>query len=594
MKRLFASVMGLALAAGSLGLLGAPTASASSTPTLTITPNTGLTSNEAVTIAGSGFAPGASLAAVECIGTATTTTGCNLNAIAPIGVSSSGTFSMSFYVQTGPIGSGTCGTSATDTHCLIAVGTLAGTLVASGPITFAVPSSTPAGPSITVSPSTGLKNGDTVTITGSGFTPGDSLYALECLATATSAAGCNAAGATPITANSDGTLPSTTFKVTTGTIGTGTCGTSASDLSGCVISVSNATAGDAAHAAITFAAIAGPSITVSPSTGLKNGDTVTITGSGFTAGDSLYAVQCLATATSAAGCNAAGATPITANSDGTLPSTTFKVTTGTIGTGTCGTSASDLSGCVISVSNATAGDAAHAAITFAALTGPTITVSPSTGLKNGETVTITGSGFTPGDSLYALECLATATSAAGCNAAGATPITANSDGTLPSTSFKVTTGTIGTGACGTTAANVRDCVITVATVTGTDAVQEVIELNFEKVKFVRALYARPTLNLRNGQVVTVFGHGFIPRDRVYIVECLAGATGAASCDLRTLKAVTIRANGVLPATKFRVVTGKIGSRFCGTTRANLHSCTISVANVHKGDSKVVRIGFRLP
>ncbi len=370
MKRLFASVMSLALAAGSLGLLGAPTASASSTPTLTITPNTGLTSNEAVTIAGSGFAPGASLAAVECIGTATTTTGCNLNAIAPIGVSSSGTFSMSFYVQTGPIGSGTCGTSATDTHCLIAVGTLAGTLVASGPITFAVPSSTPAGPSITVSPSTGLKNGDTVTITGSGFTPGDSLYALECLATATSAAGCNAAGATPITANSDGTLPSTTFKVTTGTIGTGTCGT--------------------------------------------------------------------------------------------------------------------------------------------------------------------------------------------------------------------------------TAANVRDCVITVATVTGTDAAQETIELNFEKVKFVRALYARPTLNLRNGQVVTVFGHGFIPRDRVYIVECLAGATGAASCDLRTLKAVTIRANGVLPATKFRVVTGKIGSRFCGTTRANLHSCTISVANVHKGDSKVVRIGFRLP
>ncbi len=482
MKRLFASVMGLALAAGSLGLLGAPTASASSTPTLTITPNTGLTSNEAVTIAGSGFAPGASLAAVECIGTATTTTGCNLNAIAPIGVSSSGTFSMSFYVQTGPIGSGTCGTSATDTHCLIAVGTLAGTLVASGPITFAVPSSTPAGPSITVSPSTGLKNGDTVTITGSGFTPGDSLYALECLATATSAAGCNAAGATPITANSDGTLPSTTYKVTTGTIGTGTCGTSASDLSGCVISVSNATAGDAAHAAITFAA----------------------------------------------------------------------------------------------------------------LTGPTITVSPSTGLKNGETVTITGSGFTPGDSLYALECLATATSAAGCNAAGATPITANSDGTLPSTTFKVSTGTIGSGACGTTAANVRDCVITVATVTGTDVAQETIELNFEKVKFVRALYARPTLNLRNGQVVTVFGHGFIPRDRVYIVECLAGATGAASCDLRTLKAVTIRANGVLPATKFRVVTGKIGSRFCGTTRANLHSCTISVANVHKGDSKVVRIGFRLP
>ena len=370
MKRLFASVMGLALAAGSLGLLGSPTASASSTPTITITPNTGLTSNQAVTIAGSGFSPGASLAAVECIGTATTTAGCDLNAINPISVTATGTFTVTFYVQTGTIGNGTCGTSAADANCLIAVGTLAGTLVASGPITFATASSTP--------------------------------------------------------------------------------------------------------------------------------------------------------------------------------------------------------------------------------TGPSITVTPATGLKNGETVTITGSGFTAGDSLYAVQCLVAATSAAGCDTTGATPITANSDGTLPSTTFKVTAGTIGSGACGTTAANVRDCVITVATAAGTDAAQETIEFHFAKVTLVRTLYARPTLNLRNGQVVTVFGHGFIPRDHVYIVECLAGATGAAGCDLRTLKAVTIRANGVLPATKFRVVTGKIGSRFCGTTRANLRSCTISVANVHKGDSKVIRIGFRLP
>ncbi len=479
MKRLFVSVIGLVLSAGSLGLLGSSGASASATPTMTVTPNTGLTANQEVTIAGSGFAPNAALAAVECIGTATTTTGCDLNAITPINVSSTGTVSVNFYVQTGPIGNGTCGTSATDLNCAIAIGTLAGTLVADAPITFA-------------------------------------------------------------------------------------------------------------------AATTGPAITVTPSTGLKNGDKVTITGSGFTAGDSLFAVECLATATSAAGCNTAGATPVTVNADGTLPSTTFTVSTGTIGSGTCGTTASDLAGCVISVSNPTGGDAAHASITFAALASPTLSVSPSTGLKNGEKVTITGSGFTAGDSLFAVECLATATSAAGCNTAGATPITANSDGTLPSTTFTVTAGTIGSGACGTKAANARACVITVATAAGTDAGAAPIQFAVAKARVVRTLFVRPTFKLHNGQVVTVFGHGFIPRDHVYIVECLAGASGAAGCDLRTLKAVTIRANGVLPATKFRVVTGKIGSRFCGTTRANLRACTISVANVHKGDSKVVRIGFRLP
>ena len=367
MKRLFVSVIGLVLSAGSLGLLGSSGASASATPTMTVTPNTGLTANQEVTIAGSGFAPNAALAAVECIGTATTTTGCDLNAITPINVSSTGTVSVNFYVQTGPIGNGTCGTSATDLNCAIAIGTLAGTLVADAPITFA-----------------------------------------------------------------------------------------------------------------------------------------------------------------------------------------------------------------------------------AATTGPAITVTPSTGLKNGDKVTITGSGFTAGDSLFAVECLATATSAAGCNTAGATPITANSDGTLPSTTFTVTAGTIGSGACGTKAANARACVITVATAAGTDAGAAPIQFAVAKARVVRTLFVRPTFKLHNGQVVTVFGHGFIPRYHVYIVECLAGASGAAGCDLRTLKAVTIRANGVLPATKFRVVTGKIGSRFCGTTRANLRACTISVANVHKGDSKVVRIGFRLP
>ena len=479
MKRVFTSVMGLVLAAGSLGLVGAVGAGAAAAPTMTVTPSTGLTSNQEVVVTGSGYTPNATYAAVECIGTATTTAGCNTNAIAPVSVSATGTVSFNFYVQTGPIGNGTCGTSAADSTCLIVIGTLTGTQIAYAPISFGAPA--PAGPSITLTPSTGLASGAKVTITGSGFTAGDSLFAVECLATATSSADCNTAGATPITVNSDGTLPSTSFTVTTGTIGSGACGTTAANAAGCVISVSTAAGGDAAHASITFA-VAVPTITVSPATGLKNGAKVTITGSGFTAGDSLFAVQCLASATSAAGCNTAGATPITANSDGTLPSTTFTVAT----------------------------------------------------------------------------------------------------------------GTIGSGVCGTKAANAKNCVITVATITGTDAGAAPIQFAVAAARLVPVLFARPSVNLRNHQVVTVFGHGFKPRDHVFIVECLVGARGPAGCDLRTVTPVVIRPNGVLPATKFHVVTGKVGRGVCGTTRANLHACTISVANIARGDSKVLRIAFRLP
>jgi hypothetical protein len=94
--------------------------------------------------------------------------------------------------------------------------------------------------------------------------------------------------------------------------------------------------------------------------------------------------------------------------------------------------------------------------------------------------------------------------------------------------------------------------------------------------------------------VKVSGAGFTANDHVYIVECLAGATSSAKCDLKTLKAVTISGTGVLRATNFRVVAGKIGTGTCGTTKSNLNRCAISVANASKGDSKAARITFAMP
>jgi hypothetical protein len=354
-----------------------------------------------VAISGSGFAPNeASLVALECLATATTVAGCNTSAIDPVTVDANGNFTLNFFVQTGTTGNGTCGTSATDATCVIAIGNSStSTVEAFASIAFNT------GPGVEATPSTGLANGGTVALTGSGFTAGDSLYAVECLKTATSSAGCDTATATPITAGSDGTLPSTSFKVATGTVGNGTCGTSATDYNSCVIEVANASGGDEGISTIDFSLgssttpPAGPTVSVSPSTGLKNGQSVTVTGSGFTAGDSLFAVECLASATGQAGCDIGSATAITANADGTLPSTTFTVATGTIGTGTCGTSSSNLTACVINVATTAGTDAGTGAITFAA---PTTSVKPPKATKvtgvavPGKTVTVTisGTGFT--------------------------------------------------------------------------------------------------------------------------------------------------------------------------------------------------------
>ena len=108
-----------------------------------------------------------------------------------------------------------------------------------------------------------------------------------------------------------------------------------------------------------------PKLTVAPATGLKNGESVTVKGTGFKAKDSVYLVECLKTAKGSAGCSVVGIpTPITISSKGVFPATKFKVITGKIGTGTCGTKSSNLSSCDLSVGNATGGASATSPIAF--------------------------------------------------------------------------------------------------------------------------------------------------------------------------------------------------------------------------------------
>ncbi len=241
-----------------------------------------------------------------------------------------------------------------------------------------------AGPAITVTPSADLTNNQTVQVTGSGFTPGDQVYVIECFATATNQSGCDTAGAVPATIDSSGNLPTTSFVVITGQIGStgngGTCGTSASDLSNCAIAVANITGADRGVALISFAM---PTTTTStttttvkvthhvprhvfvhPQSGLRNNQAVRITGQGFTPGDHLYVVECLVGARGQAGCDVANAKPVVANARGAFGSLVFRVHTGKVGTGMCGTRPNNLNRCEISVGNASGHDATATRITF--------------------------------------------------------------------------------------------------------------------------------------------------------------------------------------------------------------------------------------
>lgn len=141
MKRIMSGFAVLALALGGLVAFGVSSAGAAAS--LTITPNTGLTSDQEVVITGAGFPASTGLYAVECVATATTEAGCDISTATPVTSNADGTLpSTNFFVQVGTIGSGTCGTTSTDATCAIAVGTSTGLLYADATITFASGSTT--------------------------------------------------------------------------------------------------------------------------------------------------------------------------------------------------------------------------------------------------------------------------------------------------------------------------------------------------------------------------------------------------------------------------------------------------------------------
>jgi hypothetical protein len=101
--------------------------------------------------------------------------------------------------------------------------------------------------------------------------------------------------------------------------------------------------------------------------------------------------------------------------------------------------------------------------------GPKLTVIPSTNLHNGEKVKVSGTGFKRGDAVYIVECLVTAKGESNCNILNTVPATVSKTGTLPKSTFKVTTGKIGNGKCGTTATNAKDCAVSVGNISGGDS-----------------------------------------------------------------------------------------------------------------------------
>jgi len=133
---------------------------------------------------------------------------------------------------------------------------------------------------------------------------------------------------------------------------------------------------------------------------------------------------------------------------------------------------------------------------------PALTIQPSADLTNGATVKVSGTNFTPNGQVFLVECLVTASGQGGCDTATATPVTITAAGVLPSTAFKVVAGTIGSGACGTTSSNLKNCAISAGNASGGDTAAAPITFRAASGKSTTTTKAGATTTTKPKQTTT--------------------------------------------------------------------------------------------
>jgi hypothetical protein len=392
----------------------APKVSASAAPVVTVTPDTGLLHGQVVTVAGTGFTPGASIGMAECRVGATDQSGCDVSTARSTTADGAGAWSVSFTVRRQlQLGSGTA--NCVPEGCTIGaanVNNITGEK-AGMPLHFAnVPPPPP--PTLTVAPSTGLIHRQVVNVSGSGWAANQPVFLSQCVL---NTGQCNANTGFVIANGAGGFATTFTVQREVGILG----GTLTDCLStACVLRAQSTNDPLAQNQVVLgFANVALPGkpvLTVTPSLGLGARETVTVTGRGYGANEDLTVAECTRNSTSAnyscfffqpgATTDAAGSFSTTVTARRFIPGYPQPVD--------CAPSA-----CLI---------AAYSYEDVLASTGadiafdpnaplpppPTVTVSPSTGLADGQVVTVSGSGFSPHASVGMSQCRAGAATATDC------------------------------------------------------------------------------------------------------------------------------------------------------------------------------------
>ena len=535
---------------GGLQSDGAPSTPSVGTPTLTVTPSTNLTPGQLVTVSGSGFAPSTQqnfgVALSECRAPVTSFSDCG-SSIGDFGAPDAlGAFSVQMNVaRTLRTSSGPVRCDTTPTTCVLAAFSFppfpppppfpSFTPVATAALAFD-PSVPVPHPTVTVSPASGILAGQSLAVTGSGFAAGHDLNVFQCAV----GSYCFSDSGFPVHVASNGTFSTSRIASLRTTV-------NESDLSNCLAVACEVRVEDNLDPEYAAATPIGfdpsqpppptPTITVTPSTGLHHDQSVTVAGHGFDAQADVEISQC--------GPNSFGScadylTDLIVGADGTFSASvkvsrlvsTFDLgpggpgapTTVDCATDVCSISASEYSDSGVSLD-------ASAPLTFDGSVPPpalpTVTATPLTNLPNRATVTVHGSGFSAGESVYAQQCISGDRFG---TCAGFGEAVADSNGDVALTvSVRRTVASFD----GTSTDCVDPAVLCRINVTGARSYEQFdFTLGFDPnapVPPPPTVTVSPNTGLGYRQSVAVHGAGFSPNATVELEQCTAPAPNGSSC-----------------------------------------------------------------
>lgn len=282
------------------------------------------------------------------------------------------------------------------------------------------------------------------------------------------------------------------------------------------------------------------SITVSPTTDLVTGQVVTVDGTGWQPEADVFVGMCPLSATSTEPCDARFFTLVRTELDGSF-STTLAVSRILIGALTGIQTDCVVEQCAVSAAPLLISTPIHVAVSFRDVivppAEPAVTVTPSTGLRGGDFVTVDGTGYVPGVPVYVLMCSTSALSISTCDIDPFPPeVTPDVNGAFTQQIQVSRVINVGFGSTESFDCLVHECVVGAADF-------NLVSTASMPVTFVaggQPLGVNPSTDLLDLDVVQVSGSGFLPSFDVTIEQCGPEAPGISAIHCDTARAQFVR------------------------------------------------------